>query len=144
MNEVSTDASFENGLGSHSDVAGDDLKLSAKQFMMKKKPTSDVERITCLAFYLTHYKETPMFKTIDLTHLNIEAAQPRMTNPTVAAKNAVAAQYLVLVGGAKRQLGPRGEAVVNALPDRSKVTEALAEYPLHGRKKTLKKRTKTN
>lgn len=134
---------FANESVPHVDDAKVSSEISPKEFMTLKKPASDVERVTCLAYYLTHHKDTPMFKTIDLTHLNTEAAQPRMTNPTVAAKNAVAAQYLVLAGGAKRQLGPRGEAVVKALPNRSKVTEALEEYPLHGRKKSTKKKTKT-
>jgi len=142
MGDASSNTSVDNGSTLGTEVTEDDAKLSPKQFMTIRKPTSDVERITCLAYYLTHFKETTTFKTIDLTHLNIEATQPRMTNPTVAAKNAVAAQYLVLAGSSKRQLGPRGEAVVKALPDRSKVTAALEEYPLHGRKKAKKRKVK--
>ena len=34
-----------------------------------------------------------------------------------------------------RQLTPRGEALVNALPDRAAVKQALADHPLSGRKK---------
>lgn len=142
MGDMSSSAPSDDEFTPRHGVSEGGTKISPKQFMMSKKPTSDIERITCLAFYLTHYKEMTTFKTIDLTHLNIEAAQPRMTNPTVAAKNSVAAQYLVLAGGSKRQIGPRGEAVVNALPDRSKVTVALEEHPIHGRKKTAKKKVK--
>jgi hypothetical protein len=127
-------------LGSSHGIVENSGKPTPKQFMANKKPMSDVERVTCLAFYLTHFRAMPQFKTIDLTHLNIEAAQPRMTNPTVAAKNAVTAQYLALAGGSKRQLGPRGESVVDALPDRSKVATFLADNPLSKRKKVGKKR----
>src|SRR5438094_567805 len=31
----------------------EDRSLSPKQFMIQKKPTTDVERIACLAYYLT-------------------------------------------------------------------------------------------
>src|SRR5689334_19404588 len=39
---------------------------SPKQFLMEKQPRTDVERIACLAYYLTHYRDIPHFKTLDL------------------------------------------------------------------------------
>src|SRR5437867_1584522 len=58
----------------------EDRSLSPKQFMIQKKPTTDVERIACLAYYLTHYREQPYFKTLDLSKLNTEAAQVKFAN----------------------------------------------------------------
>jgi len=109
--------------------------VSAKQFMAQKQPKSDIERITCLAYYLTHVKGVASFKTIDLTHLNVEAAQPRLSNASFTARNAVGQQYLAPAGGGKKQITPRGEALVSAMPDRTAVKEALDKHPLHGKKR---------
>ena len=87
-----------------------------KTFMAAKKPTSDVERITCLAYYLSTYRSTTQYKTRELTDLNIEAAQPKFSNATVAARNAVQQQYLVGAGSGRKQITTTGEAVVKALP----------------------------
>ncbi len=62
--------------------------ISAKEFMREKSPKTDIERITCLAYYLTHYRDTPHFKTLDLSTLNTEAAQPKFSNSTLAVNNA--------------------------------------------------------
>jgi hypothetical protein len=59
-----------------------DLSPTPKQFLLEKEPRTDVERIACLAYYLTHYRDMPHFKTIDLNKLNTEAAQQRLSNPT--------------------------------------------------------------
>jgi hypothetical protein len=81
------------------------------------------------------------FKTADLTKLNREAAQPLIGNPAQAVDNATKiSQYLTQAGGGKKQITPRGEAVVDALPDREKVKAALIEIPLVKTKKRAKKR----
>jgi hypothetical protein len=49
--------------------------LSVKDFIFEKNPATEVERMACLAYYLTHFKDTPHFKTVDITHLNTDAAQ---------------------------------------------------------------------
>ena len=36
-----------------------DRTPSPKQFLSEKQPRTDVERVACLAFYLTHYRDTP-------------------------------------------------------------------------------------
>jgi len=113
-----------------------------KTFMAIKKPTSDVERITCLAYYLSFCKGITQYKTRELTDLNIEAAQPRFSNATVAARNAVQQQYLVGAGGGKKQITTIGEAIVKALPDRVKVKEALEQNTRVKRHKKTKKTTK--
>jgi len=102
-------------------------QIDPKSFMAMKKPISDVERITCLAFYLSHFRKVSQYKTRELTDLNVEASQPRFSNASVAARNAVQQQYLSLAGRGKKQITTRGEAVVDALPDRERVKRALEE-----------------
>ncbi len=118
---------------------GENAGISAKQFMGQKQPKSDIERITCLAYYLTHYKQILHFKTIDLTHLNAEAAQPKLSNASFTARNAVSQQYLTPAGGGRKQITLRGEAVIEALPDRNAVQEALKQHPLKGKSHKTKK-----
>ncbi len=103
------------------------IEPSPKLFMSQKKPASEIERITCLAYYLTHYRNVQAFKTRDLTKLNTEAAQPGFSNPAVFTRNADNAQYLSKAGQGTKQITTLGEALVEALPDREKVKIAIAE-----------------
>jgi hypothetical protein len=113
---------------------------SPKQFMAAKRPANDTERLVCLAYYLTHFRSMPQFKTKDLSLLSREAAQPRFSNPSVTARNATNYQYLSLAGSGAKQITARGEELVKALPDRPKVKEALEKFPLpkRGRRKNKK------
>jgi hypothetical protein len=93
--------------------------LSVKDFIFEKDPGTEPERMACLAYYLTHYLETPHFKTVDLTRLNTEAAQRTFSNPAVASGNAIRDGYFVLAPKAGyKQLSAMGERFVHALPDR--------------------------
>jgi hypothetical protein len=49
--------------------------VSPKEFLLSKQPRTDVERIACLAFYLTHFRDIPYFKTLDLAKLNTEIVE---------------------------------------------------------------------
>jgi len=93
-------------------------EISVKQFMLEKEPKTDLERLTCLGYYLTHYRQQPHFKTEDITKLNMEAAQPKFSNAAFTAKNAVRDGYLVQAPKqGMRQLSALGEQYVQALPD---------------------------
>jgi hypothetical protein len=99
----------------------------AKRFLVDKAPTSDVERVACLAYYLTHFRGTPHFKTSDISALNVEAAARQFSNAAFAVNNATNSGYLVpSVKGAK-QLSAAGERFVEALPDRLAAREAMAQ-----------------
>lgn len=104
----------------------DNVVMSPKEFVIEKQPRTDVERIACLAYYLTHYEDTPSFKTLDLSKLNTRAAQPKFTNAAQVAKNAVTSGYLVPSSKGHRQLGAAGEQFVRALPDREAARTAMA------------------
>jgi hypothetical protein len=108
-----------------------------KGFMSGKRPTTDMERVTCLGYFLAHYRDTNAFKTKELTNLNIEAAGPKLSNISATARNAVTQGLLALAGSGRKQVTERGEAVVAALPDRDKVAAALKE---HRARKARKKR----
>jgi hypothetical protein len=113
-----------------------DRAISPKEFLMQKQPQTDVERVTCLAYYLTHYRDTPYFKTIDISTLNTEAAQPKFSNAAVAVNNAALQSYLVQGTKGTKQLSAPGELFVQALPDRDAARTAMAASRPRRRKRT--------
>ena len=108
---------------------------TAKHFMVDKQPQTDVERIACLAFYLTHFRDMPHFKTLDLAKLNTEAAQPKFSNTAYSATNAATRGYLAPAGKGLRQLSAAGEQFVRALPDREAAKTAMARLRRPKRRK---------
>jgi hypothetical protein len=102
-----------------------DRTLSPKEFLRDKKPTTDVERATCLAYYLTHYRDAPHFKTVDISTLNTEAAQPKFSNAAVAVDNARSRGFLVPATKGNKQITAAGEKFVELLPDRAAAWEAI-------------------
>ncbi len=119
----------------------EDLSISPKDFVLEKQPRTDVERIACLAFYLTNYRDTPHFKTIDLSKLNTEAAQPKFANATWAANNALKMGYLAAAAKGTRQISAAGEQFVRALPDREAARKSMDTF--FKRKRTRKVAPKT-
>jgi hypothetical protein len=114
-------------------------EMPPKDFMWEKQPRTDIERIACLAYYLTHFQDTAYFKTGDLSKLNTEAAQRKFANPTGAAQNATSRGFLVSAAGGKRQLSAMGEQFVQALPDRGLANEVLQRMKPHRKKKPTTK-----
>jgi hypothetical protein len=100
-------------------------ELSAKQFLVEKAPRTDIERVVCLGFYLTHYRSTPHFRTLDISKLNTEAAQPKFSNPAYAVDNAQKRGLLVQANKGLKQVSAIGEQFVQALPDRDRAKEVL-------------------
>lgn len=113
----------------------DDLK----RFMRAKSPQTDVQRVACLAYFLTKSRKQPHFKSTELTALNTEAAEARM-NMSRAVNNATNQnRYLAPAGGGKKQITKVGEDVVDALPDQEKAKLAEQKTKLR-RKKAGRKR----
>ena len=102
--------------------------ISPKDFMKEKQPKTDVERVACLAYYLTHYRETPFFKTIDVSKLNTEAAQPKLSNAAMAVENATKTHYLVPAAKGNKQLSASGETFVQAMPDRELARSEMQKF----------------
>lgn len=122
-----------------------DMAPSPKEFVLQKQPRTDVERVAVLAYYLTHFRDTPHFKTLDLTLLNTEAAQPKFSNAANSTSNASKQRYLVSSSGGRRQLSAVGEQFVNALPDREAAKAAMtAAAPRRpSRRRTAAKKAST-
>jgi hypothetical protein len=117
------------------EVAG----MTPKEFMRNKQPTTDVQRIACLAYYLTHGRGTAQFKTADLTRLNTEAACAPFSNATVAVMNATATSgFLAPAGGGRKQIAALGEDVVNALPNQEQA-KAVVTAGKKGRRRRTRK-----
>jgi hypothetical protein len=117
----------------------EDTSMSPKDFLLEKQPRTDVERIASLAYYLTHYRGTAHFKTVDLSMLNTEAAQPKFANTAYSSNNAVKLGYLVPSTKGQRQLSAIGERFVRALPDRDAAKAALESIRRRSRTKRPKK-----
>ncbi|MBN8586097.1 MAG: hypothetical protein J0M37_13485 [Ignavibacteria bacterium] len=117
----------------------EDRTIGPKQFILEKNPSTDVERVACLAYYLTHYRNQPHFKTLDISMLNTEAAQRKFSNAAISVDNATSRGYLVPVGKGMKQLSAIGELYVQALPDKVTAQEVMSKM----RKKKSKKNNKT-
>lgn len=117
----------------------EDRAPSPKDFLFEKKPLTDIDRVTCLAYYITHYRDTPHFKTLDISKINTEAAQLKFSNAAQAVENATKAGLLVPASKGAKQLSAIGELYVQALPDKAAAKAVLNE----GRpKKRSRKQTK--
>ena len=103
----------------------DRASLSPKEFLHEKQPRAEIERVACLAYFLSYYRDARHFKTIDISKLNTEAAQLKFSNPAQAVKNAIARGLLVPAGKGARQISAIGERFVDALPDRDDAKAVL-------------------
>jgi hypothetical protein len=113
----------------------EDRSISPKDFIRDKGPRSDVERVACLAYYLMHYRDIPHFKTLDISSLNTEAAQPKFSNASVAVDNASKAGFLVQATKGTKQISAAGESYVQHLPD-----QAAARASIQGMRQKKKPR----
>ncbi|MDA8002180.1 MAG: hypothetical protein MPL62_12950 [Alphaproteobacteria bacterium] len=126
--EASTSADVATKSGRDPIFSGHE-ELHPKSFLSAKSPQTDVERVACLAYYLANYRDKKYFTTADISALNVEAAQRKLSNPSLAMKNAIACDYLVDAKQKKsKQLSVFGEDYVDALPDREAVKAVRARH----------------
>jgi hypothetical protein len=120
----------------HGDRFSKDRQLTPKEFLLKKQPRTDVERVACLAYFLSQYNGQKHFKTLDISKLNTDAAQVKFSNAAVAVDNATKAGFLVQAVKGNKQMSAVGELFVEALPDRDAARDAmLAARPRRRTKK---------
>jgi hypothetical protein len=110
-----------------SNTFSEDRTISPKDFVRDKQPASDIERVACLGYYLSHYRNTTHFKTVDISSLNVEAAQPKFSNASVAVDNARARGLLVASTKGSKQMSALGEKYVELLPDREAAKASLSK-----------------
>jgi|SRR5882672_6904719 len=128
--------------GNQESLFSEDRSISPKQFMFEKQPKTDVEKVACLAYYLTHYRGVQHFKTLDISKLNTEAAQVKFANAAVAVDNATKRNYLAPASKGSKQLSALGEQYVLALPDRERARSiAESARPRRKSRKTSQQRT---
>lgn len=120
-------------------VFSGEREQTPKEFLMEKEPHTNVERVACLAFYLTHYRGTPHFKTLDISKLNTEAAQPKFTNPSVALNDTAKSGLIVASTKGAKQLSSIGEQYVLALPDHDEAKKIQKKMKPKRRRKTVQK-----
>lgn len=121
--------------------AGDIKSTTAKDFLKQKKPRTDLERFTCLAYYRMHAQSLTEFTTRDITKLNGEAHGSNFTNAAATAQNGMKqSKFLSKAGSGRKRITTLGEAVVEALPSAEAVKEALAS--VRGRAVGRRKRRK--
>ena len=123
---------------------GDDSELSPKDFLFQKQPSTDVDRVACLAYYLTHYQDTAHFKTVDISRLNMEAAQMKFSNAAYAVTNATNTGLLFSAGKGQKQLSAMGERYVEALPNSEAakgIRSSMGKKRSNGKRKPKAKRS---
>ena len=114
----------------------EELTPNPKEFLLQKRPNTNVERVACLAYYLTHYRDIPYFKNTDINKLNTEAAQIKLSNVSYTIKDAIRAGYLTAATKDTKQLSAEGEQYVEALPDRNAAKEVKPRSSKRSRKRT--------
>ncbi len=108
-----------------------------KEFLLQKQPKTDVERVACLAYYLARYRKIEALKTIDISKLNTEAAQTKLTNASNTVNDAVKAGFLAAANKAMRRLSAQGEQYVEALPDRDAAKTVKPKPSKRSRRRNL-------
>jgi len=115
---------------SHLSSSGQGTPRDIKTFLAQKRPGSFYERVACLVYYLEKFDGKTEVNTKDIDKANSDARLSKLTNPTVFVKNATHTYgYLTSIGKRQLALSTRGEAIVEALPDRAKVDEAHGTFP---------------
>lgn len=130
-NDVSREPSFSN----RSDI-------SPKQFLHEKEPKTDVEKVACLAYYLSHFLDQPHFNTIDISSLNTDAAQIKFSNPAQSVSNATRRGLITSGEKGTKQISAIGEKYVDALPDKVAANRVIKKKRKRGTKKSKRKSKK--
>ena len=105
-------------------------KEHAKGWLRGKAPFNDLLRVACLGYYLLKFKDTPTFKTKDISAMNTEAAGTHISNASRSLDDATnKGKYFAPAGSGKKQLTGFGEEVVEALPDKEKLKEVEMRRP---------------
>ena len=117
-------------------------EMSPKEFLLHKEPRTTVARVACLSYYLTHFRGISHFKTLDISKLNMEAAQPKFTNAAQSVNDAAKCGLLVAASRGNKQLSAMGEQYVIALPDQESAKRLISRIRRKRRKSSTGRRKK--
>lgn len=113
-----------------------------KSFIAQKRPSNKYELMACLVYYLEKFDQKSEINLVAIRQANTDARQPNLSNASVFVKHATSSYgYLARVSKGNYAVSAKGEAVVEALPDQTRVKALLAEARTRPSKKkaSLKK-----
>ena len=143
LTPVNTNNSNSGNKGAGVAGSGDSKPTDIKQFLSSKKPQGFYEQIACLGYFLENVQGLESFNTKEITKANTDARAAKIPNPSLYVTHTQSTYgFFSQVGGGKKAMTPRGEALVEALPDREAVKTALEENPIKKKAATRKKKAK--
>lgn len=143
--KASVASTGNNGAGGSGNDRNENPVTDIKQFIKIKKPKGFYEQIACLGYFLENVQGLESFNTKQITKANTDARAPKIPNPSLYVTHSQSTYgFLSQVGGGKKAITPRGEALVEALPDREAVKAALEENPIKKKGVSKKKKQKNN
>lgn len=117
-------------------------RKDARAFMRIKRPSTDVQRVACLGYFLVQTTGQQGFASKDIVKAHTDSGGSSM-NMTRALDNATRrAKYLSNRGPKEKQLTTLGEDIVMALPDQQAVKDAEGGAKSRGEKRVKKGRKK--
>lgn len=134
-----------NGVVANASGNGQENITDIKQFLAAKKPHGFYEQVTCVGYFLEKTQGVENFNTKDITVANTAARATKIPNPSLYVNHCQNTYgYFSNVGSGKKAMTTRGEALVEALPDRDAVKTALENNPFKkksgGKKKKAEKK----
>ena|SRR6218665_2800141 len=142
INTQNASQSSSNGQAFNSG-AGQPIVSDVKQFLASKKPNGFYEQIACLGYFIEKVQGQESFDTKTITAANTAARATKIPNPSLYLSDVVSKYgYLTAIGGGKKAMTARGEALVEALPDREAVKTALENNPAKKKSAPRKKKAK--
>jgi len=118
----------------------EDRAPTIKEFLHEKRPSTDIEKVACLAYYLAHYRGTEDFKTVDISLLNTEAGQIKFSNAAYSVANAEKSGFLIASSRGQKRVSALGEMYVQALPDKIAAKEAISHARSRKRRSEARKK----
>jgi hypothetical protein len=124
------------GTATSADVQAAITKKDARAFIRSKKPTTDVQRVACLGYYVAQTTGQQGFTSKSISTAHTDSGGSSINMPRALDNATRGAKYLSNRGPHEKQLTTLGEDVVNALPDQEavKAVEATAKSGRGGKK----------
>lgn len=113
-----------------------------KSFVLAKRPKDPYEKIACIAYYLEKVEGLEALTRKNITQAFEDARLSPMSNPSLFINRTANTHGYLTPLGKNKALSPRGEALVDALPDREKANIALADHPVRGKSKSKRRKKK--